>query len=60
MKDRQTHGGKGDLARSVNKAKFDENFDKIFGKKDTRVTSSARKLDWREAETTIGTAKEVG
>lgn len=36
MKERQTHGGKGDLARSVNKAKFDENFDRIFGKKELK------------------------
>lgn len=33
MKERQTHGRKGDLARAVNRAKFDENFDRIFGKK---------------------------
>ena len=35
MKEKQTHGGKGDLARKVNKAKFDENYDRIFGKKNT-------------------------
>ena len=27
-------GGKGDTPRKVNKKKFDENWDKIFGKKD--------------------------
>lgn len=28
-----THGGKGSKPRPVNKKKFDENWDKIFGKK---------------------------
>lgn len=31
---RPTHGGKGSAQRPVNKQKFDENFDRIFGKKD--------------------------
>lgn len=29
----QTHGGKGSTSRAVDKNKFDENFDRIFGKK---------------------------
>jgi len=28
------HGGKGSTPRKVDKKKFDENWDKIFGKKD--------------------------
>jgi len=33
MKWGQTHGGKGDVPRPTNKKKFDDNFDRIFGKK---------------------------
>lgn len=30
------HGGKGDKARKVNQAKFDSNWDAIFGKKEDK------------------------
>ena len=31
-----THGGKGSRPRPVDKKKFDENWDRIFGKKDDK------------------------
>jgi hypothetical protein len=31
-----THGGKGSKPRPVDKKKFDENWEKIFGKKDKK------------------------
>lgn len=35
-----THGGKGDKARPVDRSKYENNWDKIFGKKDAPVASS--------------------
>lgn len=33
---REWHGGKGWRARPVDKTKYDENYDRIFGKKDQK------------------------
>jgi len=33
-KAKDNHGGKGDKYRKVDKQRFDDNFDRIFGKKD--------------------------
>lgn len=34
--------GKGDIARRIDKAKFDENFDRIFGKKEKEQENKIR------------------
>jgi hypothetical protein len=57
MKERQTHGGKGDLARKINKAKYDANFDKIFGKKDTTaplVAENTSRIESRQDSKEVG------
>lgn len=43
----QWHGGKGSSPRpfSVDKKKFDENWDKIFGKKDKKEEDDKKVLD---------------
>lgn len=44
----QWHGGKGSARRPENKEQFEENWDKIFGKKDYNTTEE---LDWETPET---------
>jgi len=39
------HGGKGSSPRPVDKKKFDENWDKIFGKKDEKCSSCKHGYD---------------
>jgi hypothetical protein len=39
------HGGKGSKTRPTNKQKFDDNWDRIFGKKDKECKKSTTSLE---------------
>ena len=39
---KQSDGGKGSLQRPTNKKKFDENYDRIFGKKKDEQTDKKK------------------
>ena len=42
----QWHGGKGSRPRNVDKKKFDDNWDRIFGKKEEKkVLTNEKKVD---------------
>ena len=41
----QWHGGKGSTPRKVDKKKFDDNWDKIFGKKEKKDLTNEKKVD---------------
>ena len=42
----QWHGGKGSTPRKVDKNKFDDNWDRIFGKKEEKkVLTNEKKVD---------------
>lgn len=55
----QWHGGKGSAQRKVDKQKFSDNWDKIFGKKDDTDLKFTTAEDFMESVSDDDTEKEI-
>ena len=55
----QWHGGKGSAQRKVDKEKFSDNWDKIFGKKDDTDLKFTTAEDFMESVSDDDTEKEI-